>query len=235
MAARRSSGVIAVAVATAFLLSACVDTPEAAMDAPILIEESTEAQAPPTVTVTAPATITPVDETPDESSVDTPPQQCTTNPMASDFAPFLDQGKIPTGELGSGPGDIIPLPEVFYHFQIGENGYNSCAVLSYLVLNGSNGDAERSAGIGAAIQDAVVLFHHGELISSPAPFEMKTVEDVTRIADDQLEVHYGHAGGATAEGVTERYVFDFILTADGLTGAGELPGEIDAHLRLNLR
>lgn len=221
-------GLIAMAISAVFALSACVETQTVSTDT----DTPVDVAAPPDL----PDTPDPDGgDTPDESSVDAPPQQCTTNPMASDFAPLLEQGIIPTGLLGAdGPGDIMPTPDVFYHFQIGENGYDSCAELSYLVLNGSNGDAQQSAGIGAAIADAVVLFHNGEMISSPAPFQMKMVEDVIRVSDYEVEVLYGHAGRSTAEGVTERHIFTFIYSDGGLTGEGSLPDEIDGHLRLNL-
>ena len=235
-------GLLAVALSTAFALSACVDTQT--VDTPPVEPQTIEPQPVDTSTdnpIDVPGATASPDTTtdgnlPDETSVDTPPQQCTTNPMASDFAPFVEQGVVPTGLLGTaGPGGIIPSPDVFYHFQIGENGYNSCAELSYLVLNGSNGDAQQSAGIGAAIADAVVLFHHGEMIDSPAPFQMKLVEDVTRISDHQIEALYGHAGRSTAEGVTEHHTFNFMFTDGGLTGEGSLPEDIDGHVRLNLK
>ncbi|GAB3592376.1 hypothetical protein CFAEC_02175 [Corynebacterium faecale] len=220
-------GLLAVTLSTVFILSACVETQTVDTDTETPINVPGAAASP---------DATSDGNLPDETSVDTPPQQCTTNPMASDFAPFVEQGVVPTGLLGTaGPGGIIPTSDVFYHFQIGENGYNSCAELSYLVLNGSNGDAQQSAGIGAAIADAVVLFHNGDMIDSPAPFQMKLVEDVTRISDHQIEVLYGHAGRSTAEGVTEHHTFNFVYTDGGLTGEGSLPEDIDGHVRLNLK
>ncbi len=222
-------------VLTALLLAGCVNTPDTAVDittGEVAVDDTTT--PPPVGTPSRPAEV-PEEDVPDESSVDKPPAPCTDNPMASDFAPFLEQGIIPVGALGATPDSTAPVDDVYYHFQIGENGYDSCAALSYLVLNGSNGDAERSAGIGAAIHDAVVLFHRGEMISAPAPFQMKTVEEVTRTADDRIEVLYGHAGRSTAEGVTEHHTFNFMFTDGGLTGEGSLPEDIDGHVRLNLK
>ena len=232
---RKHAPVVLISTLAVLSLGGCVNTPDTTV-------EITPGDTAIDGTATPlPAGIPPTDDEvrdedmPDESSVDKPPAPCTDNPMASDFAPFLEQGIIPTGTLGATPDSVMPADDVYYHFQVGKNGYDSCAALSYLVLNGSNGDAERSAGIGAAIHDAVVLFHRGEVISAPAPFQMKTVEEVTRIADDRIEVLYGHAGGATAQGVTERHLFTFIHAGDGLTGEGSLPVDIDDHARLNLQ
>lgn len=226
MVSRYPSAVLSTALAT-LLLGGCVDTPDTTVD--ITPGDAAIDTTPPTDDGVSDRDV------PDEASVDKPPTPCTDNPMASGFAPFLEQGIIPVGALGATPDSLVPSEDVYYHFQIGENGYDSCAPLSYLVLNGSNGDAERSAGIGAAIQDTVVLFHRGELITAPAPFQMKTVEEVTRIADDRIEVLYGHAGGSTAEGATEHHLFTFIHTTDGLSGEGSLPADIDDHARLNLQ
>lgn len=237
MATPRLLKILALPITAALTLGACVDNTDATLDT------NTPAAQTTTVTATADASANPgaasspaADSTisPDESSVDTPPAQCTDNPMASDFAPFLEQSAIPGGELGETAGSVTPVDDVFYHFQIGENGYDSCAELSYLVLNGSNANAQGIGGTGGSIADAVVLFHKGSMITNPAPFQMKTVEDVTRTADDELEIRYGHAGGATAEGVTEYYTFSFIHGDEGLTGAGSLPADIDHHLRLYL-
>lgn len=238
MATPRLLKILALPIIAALTLGACVD------DTDVTLDTNTPAQQTTTVTATAEANASaetnsssPANDStisPDESSVDTPPAQCTDNPMASDFAPFLEQARIPGGELDATAGSVTPVDDIFYYFQIGENGYDSCAELSYLVLNGSNANAQGIGGTGGSIADAVILFHKGSMITNPAPFQMKTVEDVTRTGADELEVRYGHAGGATAEGVTEYYTFSFIHGDDGLTGAGSLPEDIDQHLRLYL-
>lgn len=213
-------------------LSGCVNDMDSSLDTRSPAEETATVTATEEAPGAVPEPATTI--TPEETLVDTPPAQCTTNPMASDFAPFLEQSRIPAGELGDTPDSVNPVADVFYHFQIGENGYDSCAELSYVVLNGSNGNAAGSAGTGSSIADAVVLFHQGEMITNPAPFEMKTVEEVSRISDAEIKVHYGHAGGATAAGVTEEHTFSFSYGGEGLTGAGSLPENIDQHLRLYL-
>lgn len=180
----------------------------------------------------APAVSTP----PAAPKSETPPtgEACVTDVQASEFGPAVRAGRVPRGELGVQPWQVQPLEGFYYHFQIKEDGYDSCLPLSYVSLAGSNGDAAGSAGIGAAIADAVVFFTYGDLITQPAPFEMKTVERVTRLGPSELEVLYGHAGGATAEGVTEYYPLRFFHDG-GLSAAGDLPEGIDGHVRLYLR
>lgn len=161
-------------------------------------------------------------------------EACVTDVLASEFGPAVRAGRVPLGELGEQPWQVQPVEGFYYHFQIGEDGYDSCAPLSYVSVVGSNGDAAGSAGIGAAIADAVVFFTYGDLITQPAPFQMKTVEQVTRLSPSELTVRYGHTGGATAQGVTEYYQVRFFHDG-GLSAAGDLPDGIDGHARLYLR
>lgn len=128
---------------------------------------------------------------------------------------------------------MAPVEDWFYHFQIKEEGFDFCQPLNFVTLEGSNSDAERSAGTGAAIADAAVFFHYGEMITNPAPFEMRTVEQVPRQSGSERQATYGHAGGATAEGVTKYYSLNFFYE-DGLSAAGNLPDSVDSHMRLYL-
>lgn len=179
-----------------------------------VVEETVTAEAPPPETTA-------------------PEPACSTDVYASDFGPMLERGIVQLGQLGEQNWQVEPVPEWFYHFQIKEDGYDACQPLSYVSLAGSNGDAERSAGTGSSIADTIVFFHYGELITNPAPFEMKTVENVSRISGSELQVDFGHAGGATAEGVTEYYTLNFFYN-EGLSAAGELPEGVDSHMRLYL-
>ncbi|BAU94923.1 hypothetical protein N24_0661 [Corynebacterium suranareeae] len=214
-------------------LVGCVAVEERSTDTSMSISDSTTAAAPATVTSTVTAAPAPSTQS---QTTHTPinPVQCNLDPRTSDFGPFLAQSRTPLGELAETPDSVVQVPDWFYHFQVGENGYDSCTELSYVVLNGSNGDAERSAGTGASIADVVVLFINGQTVASPAPFEMKTVESVTRVSDSEIEVVYGHAGGATAEGVTEFYTFTFFVDNGILSGRGDLPDGVDTHMRLFL-
>lgn len=209
------------------LLSGCV----------ALEDRSTDTSSKPASTITSTVTATPTPEpetVASSTAASTTPVQCNVDPRTSDFGQFLAQSRTPVGELGATPDSVLQIPDMFYHFQMGENGYDSCAELSYVVLNGSNGGTLGPAGTGSAISDALVLFHNGQLVTHPAPFEMKEVESVTRISDSELQVIYGHAGGATAEGVTEKYTFTFFIDNGVLSGRGDLPKGIDGHLRLSL-
>ncbi|MDR7330319.1 LppP/LprE family lipoprotein [Corynebacterium guangdongense] len=153
----------------------------------------------------------------------------------SDFAPILDRGAVQLGELGAHNWEVTPREDSYFHFQLKEDGYDACRTLSYVVLEGSNGDAAGGNGIGASLAQAVVFFHHGDMITVPAPFEMRTVEEVGRTGDSSVRVLYGHAGGASAQGVTERYRMNFFWEDGlGLSGSGELPEGVDGHARLYL-
>lgn len=173
----------------------------------------------PTATVTETAS----PPSPSASAATPPRAECSTDVTGSDLGPAISRGVVQLGDLGTQPWEVTPLEDWFYHFQIKDDGYDSCRALSYVALEGSNGAATGSAGIGAAINDALVLFHYGEVVTNPAPFQMKTIEQVT----------YGHAGGATAGGVTETYTLDFFL-AGGLSARGDLPESVGSHLRLFL-
>lgn len=215
--------IVAVGGIAALALSACGDS----SDSPVSTEPVTE-----TITETATASSVASNANP-IPTVPTSETCISEDIYSSNFGHYLDQSRIPLGTLGDSPGSVDPASGYFY-FQLGQNGYNSCSELSYAVLNGSNGDDTGPAGTGSSIADALVLFHHGELITNPAPFEMKTVESVERISDSQLEVEFGHAGRSTAEGVTDYFTFNFFVDNGVLSGSGDLPEGIDTHMRLYL-
>lgn len=230
MAFRRFLGAGFSFAIASLILSGCAsiadqsaDTATSLPSTPVTETVTQTVQAPPPSQVDSPT-----------SQPDTPPPQCSQDPNQSEFGQYLALSRAPVGELGDTAASVIPVDGWFYHFQVGENGYDSCAPLSYLVLNGSNGDAERSAGTGAAIADVMVLFVNGELVTQPAPFEIKRVESVTRLSDSEIQVVYGHAGRSTAEGITEYYTFNFFLDNGQLSGRGGLPPHIDSHMRLYL-
>ena len=213
------------------VLSGCVSLDERSTDT------STENVTTVTATLTSTAAAEPTTRTTVQSATEastTAPVQCNLDPRTSDFGPYLAQSRTPVGELAGSADSVAQVPDWFYHFQMGDNGYDSCSKLSYVVLNGSNGDAERSAGTGAAIADVVVLFIDGHMVARPAPFEMKTVESVTRVSDSEIQVVYGHAGRSTAEGVTDYFTFNFFVDNGVLSGRGDLPEHIDTHMRLYL-
>lgn len=123
--------------------------------------------------------------------------------------------------------DLIGVPTDFADFLFlfspadMESNFDPCLPLSWAVLHGSNGDAERGpAGTGASIADVVVFFHYDELITDPAPSEIRSIEDVTRLDDTSVQVIHGHAGRSTAEGVTETFVVDHVWRDGRLVAEG---------------
>lgn len=237
MSLLKSLSVGSSAVLLTALLGGCVSLDERSTDTSMNTSMNTSAENVTTVTatVTSTAMAEPGATVPTSTSAPTTaPVQCNLDPRTSDFGPYLAQSRTPVGELAGSADSVVQVPDWFYHFQLGDNGYDSCSKLSYVVLNGSNGDAERSAGTGAAIADVVVLFIDGHMVARPAPFEMKTVESVTRVSDSEIQVVYGHAGRSTAEGVTDYFTFNFFVDNGVLSGRGELPEHIDTHMRLYL-
>lgn len=115
----------------------------------------------------------------------------------------------------------------FFSFTLSDNRFDPCAELSWAVLDGNLTDREGLGGTGGSIGATTVFFHQDQLITEPLPFLMKTVEEVERVADNQLRVTHGYAGGATAEGVTETMATTHIWENDTLrSDLSELPPEV---------
>ena len=100
-------------------------------------------------------------------------------------------------------------PDTVFHFSVSENMFDACRDLSWIVLDGMNGDMARPAGTGASSNQVLVLFRQGELVIDPLPFEITTVDDVRRVDSGTLEVSFGDDLGATSAGVTETYDVTF--------------------------
>lgn len=97
-----------------------------------------------------------------------------------------------------------------YHFKVAENQFDACQPLSWITLNGANGDIAQMTGTGAAAAQAVVFFLGDQLVTHPMPVEVHTVESVTRTAPDAVTMQVGVATRSTAEGVTEHYTVDYV-------------------------
>lgn len=120
--------------------------------------------------------------------------------------------------------------DTFFSFTLSDNRFDPCAELSWAVLDGNLTDREGLGGTGGSIGATTVFFHHDQLITEPLPFLMKTVEEVERVADNQLRVTHGHAGGATAEGVTDTMATTHTWADDALhSDLSELPPEVRDH------
>jgi len=173
---------------------------------------------------------------PDSEEIEPPPaEECYGGIFQGKYSPYFEGAAFPAGSLGDSPGSVESEDDMVFTFQVKEDHFHTCRPLSYVVISGSLESADGSGGTGGSLGEMVILFDHGEMIAQPAPFHMKTVESTTQTSDETVEVVYGHAGGATAEGVTEHYPFTFELTPNGLTGHGDLPEGVDGHLRLDLR
>ncbi|AGF71214.1 LppP/LprE family lipoprotein [Corynebacterium halotolerans] len=97
------------------------------------------------------------------------------------------------------------VSNVWFNFEIVDNRFDPCLPLSWVTLSGTNGDRSQPEGGPATIAEAVVFFHHDTPVTDPPPVQFREIRAVERAADDTVEVTYGHAGGANADGVTETF------------------------------
>lgn len=177
-AADTNAGTAAAGTETA--APAATNSPEATAAAPTAVETSAEGVDPGT---------TPQPEL-SETCANTGTELINTA-----FGPHTALNRIPVA------GD----PGTFYSFTISDNQFNPCADLSWIVLDGSLGNADGAGGTGASIGETVVFFHGNQLITDPLPFMMRSVESVQRLDSGGIRILHGHLGGATAEGVTETF------------------------------
>ncbi|MGP6174021.1 LppP/LprE family lipoprotein [Corynebacterium sp. A21] len=230
----RSFFVTIFAVALAFGPAACsaTDSDPGAQPPSSSTVTSTAPVDPPDVdtpTPSVPVTTAPVStalptDIPIEDSE--PPTDCALAELdlvETEFGAWLNSQIIPTNE----PGTVFYIDEIF-------NQFNPCSELSFVTLHGQNGDRDHPAGTGSALAGTAVFFNYEHLITSPAPIEFRAVPSGERINDSELEITYGHAGGATAEGVTELLPIHYRMEGAQLLGNELIPAEHQGNLHLDL-
>lgn len=89
-----------------------------------------------------------------------------------------------------------------FHYTVSDGAYDPCAELSYAVLDGALGDENDPAGTGASIVDGILIWSEGELVGGHG-ITAASVEEVSMVGDDEIELTVGHRGRSTAEGITE--------------------------------
>ncbi|OFR41029.1 hypothetical protein R3O68_00440 [Corynebacterium simulans] len=89
-----------------------------------------------------------------------------------------------------------------FHYTVSDGAYDPCAELSYAVLDGALGDENGPAGTGASIADGILIWSEGELVGGHG-ITAASVEEVSMVGDDEIELTVGHRGRSTAEGITE--------------------------------
>lgn len=125
------------------------------------------------------------------------PRSCSTRGLdlaETSFGRYTPLGVVPTGTSG-----------VWFNFEITDNRFDPCLPLSWIVLSGANGDHIQPLGSRVTAAEAVVFFHYDAPVTTPPPVQFHEIQAVERIAGNAVAVTYGHAGGATAHGVTETF------------------------------
>lgn len=149
--------------------------------------------------------------------INEPPLTCenqTMDLMSTAFGAWLGSQIVPTNQ-----------PNTSYYFTIKDNQFNPCAELSWVTLEGPNGNLAHDPGNGNNFVDTVVFFNGENLIRDPAPLQFRDVTSVERIDAHQLTLTYR---GDWEHSVT--YSF-----ADGqLHGEEQLPPEVSGNHRLDL-
>lgn len=112
------------------------------------------------------------------------------------------------------------VSNVWFNFEIVDNHFDPCRPLSWVTLSGANGDRSQPEGGPATVAEAVVFFHHDAPVTDPPPVQFREIESVERTADNTVEVIYGHAGGANAQGVTETFTVTHTWDANRMVTGG---------------
>ncbi len=178
---------LALLVASALLLAACADiTDEPAEGAedtpgqdPTLTEQTTaEATAERTTLTQLPRTGTPLTETFIPELCENPDHTL----AETTFGRHLPAQAVPTS-----------APERWFHFTIVEERYNPCLPLSWIILDGSVGDAAGPDAGPEAELESVVFFHYTDTVTDPPPPYITEVRSITRLDRDAAEAHYRSA------------------------------------------
>lgn len=163
-------------------------------------------------------------DTPDPSpgpattfEISEPPVTCenqTMDLMSTAFGAWLGSQIVPTDQ-----------PDTSYYFTVKDNQFNPCAELSWVTLEGPNGNLAHDPGNGNNFVDTVVFFNGENLIRDPAPLQFEDVTSVERVDAHQLTLTY-------RSDLEHSVTYSF---ADGqLHGEKQLPPQVSDNHRLDL-
>lgn len=211
---RRTLLATSFAAALAFSVAGCADT-----EAPTPVSETSEVSVglPPTSENSPGPTTEPVATT----EGDAPPAECENQSMdlmATAFGAWLGAQIIPTDQAGTS-----------YYFKVADNKFSPCAELSWVTLEGKNGNPAQDNGNANGSVDAVVFFNGEDLITDPAPLQFRNISSIKRLNDRELSLTYRNASGRITEESQLTYGFE-----DGqLHGEWQLPAEQQGDVRLD--
>lgn len=205
------------AAALVFSAAGCTTVEE---DAPSQVSETSEVSVglPPTSEISPGPTTEPMTTTAD----DPPARECENQSMdllETAFGAWLGAQIIPTDQAGTS-----------YYFKVVDNKFSPCAELSWVTLEGSNGNPAQDNGNGNGLVDTVVFFNGADLITDPAPVQFRDVTTVKRVNDHELLINYRD----TSAGVTEERQLSYGFEDGELHGEWQLPAEQLGNVRLDL-
>lgn len=116
------------------------------------------------------------------------------------FGPYTALNQIPTiSAEGTEPTDQFWAGYPLYQFTIADNQFDPCADLSWIRLSGTtlaNGSEPADAS------GAVVIFHRDRMLTDPLPVQVAANLQVERLAENHLEITFGHYA-APGQAVTQ--------------------------------
>lgn len=129
-----------------------------------------------------------------------PDAGCELDLASTAFGPYTALNQIPTiAAEGTEPNDQFWAGYPLYQFTIEDNQFDPCAELSWVQLSGTTfSDGSEPADAS----DAVVFFHRDQLLTDPLPVQVAANLRVERLAENQLEVTFGHYA-APGQAVTQ--------------------------------
>lgn len=119
---------------------------------------------------------------------------CDLDLASTAFGPYTALNQIPTINADDGNEDEFWRGYPMYRFSIAENHFDPCTDLSWIRLSGTTRDDIATADLehASGVSNAVVLFHRDELLTDPLPVEVAANLDVERLAENELELTFGH-------------------------------------------
>lgn len=124
-----------------------------------------------------------------------PNDGCDLDLASTAFGPYTALRQIPTiNANGGAPEEQFWAGYPLYRFTIADNSFDPCADLSWIRLAGTTESDTPAEDVGAApgTSNAIVLFHRDKLITAPLPVPMAENVQVSRTADNTLEITFGH-------------------------------------------
>lgn len=89
--------------------------------------------------------------------------------------------------------------EAFYHFNIDEDAFDSCAPISWVTLQGSLGTEDQPGATAGSSAQTVIFFHYGDLIAQD-PALVPQVDAVTATSNTVVAASYWVDNGPRAAG-----------------------------------